>query len=323
MNAQTTFDFSKPLYLSERLTLPTRALLSPMQGIMTSTFLQAASRLNLVDAWLTPFYSSGGVSIPKPAAVRRKIAPYRTRPEIPVIFQMIGHDAEALAETARIFAECGVEGINLNFACPSKTVLLSGNGASCLKQAGLAAKITETTARKLPSGVSLSVKIRTGWDSAKDAPQLVRDLCNAGAQWIICHYRTAMEMYQKLPDAQQVRQERISTAVNAAGDIPVFGNGDVDSFEDAKGFVRQTGCQGVAAGRAFLTNPYLIMEIGSNGFSGHGANKQEIFLKMLSELMKTQNMPKRHQRGWYLECIKMAYGENSAEFEQAIHGQGQ
>ena len=120
------FDFSAPLRLSARLTLPGRVVLSPLQGVMTRTFLQSAARLDLIPCWFTPFFSTGGVSVPKRAAILRKLAPYRVRFDLPIIFQLIGHDAHSLAATAASFAEHGVHGINLNFACPSQTVRAEG-----------------------------------------------------------------------------------------------------------------------------------------------------------------------------------------------------
>ena len=81
------FDFRAPLRLSSRLTLPGRAVPSPLQGVMTRTFMQAAARLDLIPLWFTPFFSTGGVSVPKSAAVRRKLAPYRVRPDLPLVFQ--------------------------------------------------------------------------------------------------------------------------------------------------------------------------------------------------------------------------------------------
>ena len=191
------FDFRAPLRLSARLTLPGRAVLSPLQGVMTRTFMQAAARLDLIPLWFTPFFSTGGVSVPKRAAILRKLAPYRVRPDLPLVFQLIGHDARSLAATAAGFAEYGVNGINLNFACPSKTVTASGNGAYLLKSPEKVFELTQAVVQTVPEDVSVSVKLRAGWDSPQTIREIVRTVCDAGADWILFHYRTAAEAYSR------------------------------------------------------------------------------------------------------------------------------
>jgi tRNA-dihydrouridine synthase C len=241
------FDFRAPLRLSDRLTLPGRAVLSPLQGVMTRTFLQAAARLDLIPCWFTPFFSTGGVSVPKRAAILRKLSPYRVRPDLPIIFQLIGHDADSLAATASGFAEYGVHGINLNFACPSKTVTASGNGASLLKCPRLVGELTRAVREAVPRDVSVSVKLRSGWDSPDSVRELVGTVRDAGADWIVFHYRTATEGYSPVDAPERFR--RIAGAVAAAGPVPLFGNGDVTDRSGADELVRRTGCAGVAVGR--------------------------------------------------------------------------
>lgn len=305
------FDFSAPLRLSASLTLPGRAVLSPLQGVMTRTFLQTAARLDLIPCWFTPFFSTGGVSVPKRAAILRKLAPYRVRPDLPLIFQLIGHDASSLAATAAGFAEHGVHGINLNFACPSQTVTASGNGASLLRSPETLFELTRAVREAVPGDVSVSVKLRAGWDSPDSARETVRAVCDAGADWIVFHYRTAAEFYSPVDVAERFR--RISEAVEAAGPVPVFGNGDVGDCAGADELVRATGCAGVAVGRGFLSDPWLVKRILSGDTNPVSVAEKNEFLRLL--LAGTDST--KRGRNWFLECVKMAFGADSAEFREA------
>ena len=305
------FDFRAPLRLSARLTLPGRAVLSPLQGVMTRTFMQAAAQLDLIPLWFTPFFGTGGVSVPKRAAIRRKLAPYRVRPDLPLVFQLIGRDARSLAATAAGFGEYGVHGINLNFACPSKTVTASGNGAYLLRSPETLSELTRAVVEAVPEGVSVSVKLRAGWDSPDHIRETIRAVRDAGADWIVFHYRTAAEAYRPVDASERVR--RIACAVEAAGPVPVFGNGDITDSADAESLVRSTGCAGVAVGRGFLSDPWLVCRILSGDANPASDEEKKAFLRLL---MAGTDSTKRG-RNWFLECAKMTYGADSAEFKEA------
>ena len=313
--AAGAFDFRAPLRLSERLALPCRVVWSPLQGVMTRTLLHAAARLDLIPCWFTPFFSTGGVSVPKPAAVRRKLAPYRVRPDLPLIFQLIGHDPASLAATAAVFAETGgVNGINLNFACPSKTVTASGNGASLLKAPSTVGELTRAVVEAVPDGVSVSVKLRAGWDTAGRLPEIVESVCAAGADWIVFHWRTAVEGYGPADEPERLR--RIRLAVETAGGVPVFGNGDVTDCAGAESLVRETGCAGVAVGRGVLSDPWLAKRIVSGDRTPPSQEEREAFLRLLAAGTDST----RRGRNWFLECVKMTFGADSAEFREARVG---
>lgn len=273
--------------------------------------MQATARLDLIPLWFTPFFSTGGVSVPKRAAILRKLAPYRVRPDLPLVFQLIGHDARSLAATAAGFGEYGVHGINLNFACPSKTVTASGNGSYLLRTPETLFELTRAVAEAVPEGVSVSVKLRAGWDSPDRINEIVRAVCDAGADWIVFHCRTASEMYRPVEASERVR--RIACAVEAAGSVPVFGNGDIASRADAENLVRATGCAGVAVGRGFLSDPWLVRRILSGDANPATEAEKAAFLRLL--LAGTDST--KRGRNWFLECVKMTYGADSAEFREA------
>ena len=199
----------------------------------------------------------------------------------------------------------------MNFACPSKTVTASGNGAYLLRSPEQLYELTRAVVEAVPEGVSVSVKLRAGWDSPDSVPGIVRAVCDAGADWIVFHWRTASEAYRPVDASERIR--RIACAVEAAGAVPVFGNGDVSDCADADLLVRSTGCSGVAVGRGFLSDPWLVRRILSGDRSPVSDAEKTAFLRLL---IAGADSSKRG-RNWFLECVKMAYGADSAEFREA------
>ena len=157
----------------------------------------------------------------------------------------------------------------------------------------------------------MSVKLRAGWDSPDRINEIVRAVCDAGADWIVFHCRTASEMYRPVEASERVR--RIACAVEAAGSVPVFVNGDISSCADAAELVRLTGCAGVAVGRGFLSDPWLVRRILSGDRSPVSEEEKRAFLR---PLIAGTDSTKRG-RNWFLECVKMTYGADSAEFREA------
>ena len=136
-------------------------------------------------------------------------------------------------------------------------------------------------------------------------------MCDAGAEWIVFHYRTAAEFYGAVDSSERFR--RIAEAVEAAGHVPVFGNGDVTDCAGADELVRMTGCAGVAAGRGFLSDPWLVRRILSGDANPVSVEEKNEFLRLL--LAGTDST--KRGRNWFLECVKMAFGADSDEFREA------
>ena len=127
-------NFSAPLALPSGFTLPSRVILSPMEGVMTPPFVRAANLLKLTDLWLTPFLSVTG-SVPSPSVLRKRLLPY-TESGLPVIVQLIGRDPDALTECAVSLEQSGIRAVNLNLACPSPTVTAHGAGGGYSRGGG-------------------------------------------------------------------------------------------------------------------------------------------------------------------------------------------
>ncbi|MBE6404772.1 MAG: tRNA-dihydrouridine synthase family protein [Lentisphaerae bacterium] len=254
-----------------------RAVLAPMEGVMSPWFIRACGRLRLVDHWITPFFSVTGGAVPSKRIIRKRLAPY-LETGVPITAQVLGKDPCNVVKCAVHLVQTGlVAGINLNFSCPSTTVTGNGAGSALLDQLETVESITAEVRKELPETVPLSVKLRSG--VCTPAPgDVVKAAVNGGAELIIFHYRTKEEMYHPVKNGW----ERIRQAVEAAGNIPVIGNGDICSVSDAERMIAGTDCRSVALARAFLGNPTLIHQI--NG-------KSDDRMIDLAEEMRRENAP--------------------------------
>lgn len=254
-----------------------RAILSPMEGVISPWFIKVCGRLHLVDHWITPFFSVTGGAVPSKRIIRKRLEPY-LKTGVPITAQVLGKDPIHVVRCALHLAQTGlVAGINLNFACPSTTVTGNGAGSAMLDQLPMVEKIISEVRRELPGEIPLSVKLRSGTGSPI-VEDVIKAAVNGGADTIIFHYRTKDEMYSPVENGW----ERIRKAVQTAGSVPVIGNGDICSVSDAEQMISETGCRSVALARAFLGNPGLLHEI--NG-------KTEMQNIDFAEEMRKENAP--------------------------------
>jgi nifR3 family TIM-barrel protein len=143
--------------------------------------------------------------------------------------------------------------LDINFGCPVKKVVRNNGGSGCLKDMGLVGGIIQAVrgATHLP----VTVKIRSGWDETLRDPVTIARRCrDAGAQAITLHPRTRTQMY-----TGEANWDEIATLV-AALDIPVIGNGDIQTPEDVVAMRRHTGCAGVMVARGSFGNPWLFAQ---------------------------------------------------------------
>ena len=144
--------------------------------------------------------------------------------------------------------------IDINMGCPMKKIVGNGEGSALMKEPQLAAAVV----RAVKAAVSLpvTVKIRAGWDSVT-APEFARRMEDAGADMICVHARTREQMYQA-----GINMDVISD-VKRSVSVPVVGNGDIYSADDALRMFEETGCDGVMIARGALGNPWIFSEIVS------------------------------------------------------------
>ena len=173
--------------------------------------------------------------------------------ERPVVFQIFGSNPRSMAEAASIVSQGEVDFLDINMGCPVPKILKSGAGAALLRDVGLAREIMEAVVEA--SAIPVTVKVRLGWD---DQNLVVRDLARSaeavGIAAVTVHGRTKAQGFSGKADWSMIK------AVKDAVSIPVIGNGDVRSAQDAKRMLEETGCDGVMIGRAIEGNPWIFRE---------------------------------------------------------------
>jgi tRNA-dihydrouridine synthase B len=174
--------------------------------------------------------------------------------EKPLSAQIFGADPRILADAARIVQDSGADIVDINFGCSVKKILKSNAGVALMKDLPLTGRILDTVRKAI--SIPLTIKIRSGWEpSGKQAIEIARLAEACGVDAIAVHPRTATQGFQGKADWS------IITAIKRVLAIPVIGNGDVTTAEDALRMLDETGCDGVMVGRAAMGNPMLFDQI--------------------------------------------------------------
>lgn len=224
-----------------------KILLSPLCGVTDSPFRVLARRhgASMVFCEMT---SSDGLVRQNPKSF--DLLEYRPE-ERPIGAQLCGSDASVMAEAARICADLGFDTIDLNYGCPVRKVIAREAGAAMLTDL----ERLERVSAAVVNAVSLPVtaKIRIGWDqNHTNAPEVARVLERAGVRWITVHARARSEKFSGQAHWDVIARVKETT------EIPVIGNGDVKTPEDAQRMIEETGCDAVMVGRGSFGNPWLF-----------------------------------------------------------------
>ena len=180
--------------------------------------------------------------------------------ERPLAMQLLGSDADVLAEAARRLEAAGADGIDLNMGCPVAKIVAKGQGSALMRDPLGAAMIFRTLRKAI--SVPFTIKIRGGWDDRTvNAVEIARLAEAEGVDGITVHPRTRSQQFTGRAPWD------IIAAVVAAVRLPITGNGDVRSVEDARAMVAATGCAAVMIGRGALGRPWV--------FTGREASRDE------------------------------------------------
>ncbi len=174
--------------------------------------------------------------------------------EQPLVVQIFGNEPDFLAESAEKLVAQGVTHLDINMGCPTPKITSNGDGSALMREPE---KVTAAIRAVVKSvNVPVSVKIRAGWDEKSiNAVEIAKRAEDAGASAIAVHGRTRMQFYTGKAD------RKIIADVKRAVSIPVIGNGDIFSGQDALDMFNETGCDSVMVGRGSEGNPFIFREI--------------------------------------------------------------
>jgi len=227
-------------------------VLAPMAGVTDTVFRRFIRNLGGCGLIMTEFTSADGVLRAKDQKAKRYLHFYED--EHPISAQLFGSDPQVMAEAARMVEGLGFDLVDLNLGCPAKKVVKCNGGSGLLRDLPAIGRIFEAVraAIKIP----FTVKFRAGWDDENIiCVELAKMAEDCGLCAVALHARTREQGY-----SGQARWEWIA-AVKQAVKIPVIGNGDVRTPEDACAIVTQTGCDAVMIGRTAPANPWIFRQI--------------------------------------------------------------
>lgn len=234
--------------------------------------------------------------------------------DVPMAIQIFGSEPEFMAEAAAMLVDGSYAGcrsaarpaaIDINMGCPVHKIVSNGEGSALLRDIPLAGRIVRAV--KAAVDLPVTVKIRIGFDAdSLCAVEMARELEDAGAAAVCVHGRTREQMYRPGVNLEQI------AAVKAALRIPVIGNGDIMSAEDALRMKRETGCDGLMIARGAMGNPWLFSEIAC------ALEGREFVPPTLGERMETAIAQMRQMIAEKGE--RVGFAESKKQMAWYIHG---
>ena len=296
------------------ITLKDRVILAPMSGVTDLPFRRVVKSrgASLVISEM----------IASQAMIRHTRQSLRmashSEEETPRTVQLAGCEPEVMAEAAKLNEDLGAQIIDINMGCPVKKIVNGHAGSALMRDEALAAKIIEATVKAVK--VPVTLKMRTGWDDqTRNAPRLAKIAEDLGIQMITVHGRTRCQLYNGRADWPFIREVKKSVK------IPVIGNGDVVTEEDAKNLLEQSGADGVMVGRGAYGRPWLLNQITHYLNTGNKLADPDLFEKKTIMLNHFNDMIQhygeelgvrmaRKHMGWYSKGLP-----SSADFRVAVN----
>lgn len=293
-----------------------QVVLAPMAGICNSSFRRICKEMGcgLVYAEMV---SDKAIAYHNQKTIDML---YMKEEERPITQQIFGSDKTSFIEAAKyIYENMHPDIIDINMGCPvPKVAVRAQAGSALLKSPEKIFDIVKAVVDTVP--IPVTVKIRSGWDQNHiNAVEIAKVIEKAGASAICVHPRTRNQGYSGKADWNIIKEVKTNVS------IPVIGNGDIKTKEDAKKMLIETGCDAIMIGRGVLGNPWLIKEIIEYLDKEIIAQKPSIVdkidmcIKHLNYLEETKNeklacLEIRNHIGWYLKGIK-----NSTEIKNMVY----
>ena len=232
------------------LTFDGKVVLAPLAGVSCSAFRMIA-REHGAALVVSEMISSEGLV----RSNHKTINMLRFRPdESPISIQLFGKNPEVLSRACKIVADTGVDMIDLNFGCPAKKIVNKCGGAALLKELKLTESLFAAAVKAVD--IPVTVKYRSGWDRGGDNYLEVGKLAEGcGVAMLTLHPRTKADAFKGKADWSKIKMLKETVS------IPVIGNGDIKSPQDALDMRDQTGCDLVMVGRAAIGAPWIFHRI--------------------------------------------------------------
>ena len=227
-------------------------LLAPMEDVSDPPF-RLVCKQNGADLMYTEFISSEGL-IRAAAKSRKKLDIFEY--ERPIGIQIFGSLIESMREATEIASQAQPDLIDINYGCPVKNVACRGAGASLLQDIDKMVAMTKAVVES--THLPVTVKTRLGWDdTTKNVYEVAERLQDVGIKALTIHGRTRAQMYKGQADWSLIREIKRNPRIQ----IPIFGNGDVDSVEKAANWRLEYEVDGIMFGRAAIGYPWIFREI--------------------------------------------------------------
>lgn len=290
--------------------------LAPMAGVSESPFRRLCHQHG-ADVVVTEFLSAEGIRRDNPATIDK----LRFSPEErPIGVQIFGAEPAAMAEAAAMVTDLfQPDFVDINFGCPVKKVVRRNGGSGCLRDLDLVQQIIRAVAKATP--LPVTCKIRSGWNEEMRDPVGIAMRCqDAGARVLALHARTRTQMYTGSANWDEIA--RVADAL----EIPVLGNGDIKTAQDALRMYEQTHCDGIMLGRGSYGQPWVFNQTRAllNGQAMPPAPPvAEKFAVALAHARMVQQyevdavgaaLEFRKHLGWYVKGLP-----NSADLRKQLH----